>query len=149
VAYYYEGARPCQARHFALRQRVARTYGVSLRRQPGSRDYHQESHVLFSTSNERAASFDGLAGTTRHPLSTSVYPQRAQSSRLLFKVDRPRHVVAVALRSVHVHAASASDVPEEYISLDAFACPKSKVTSRFVSGHFVPETLEEDGLLLD
>jgi hypothetical protein len=35
------------------------------------------------------------------------------------------------------------------ISLDAFACPRSKVTSRFVSRHFAPEALAEDGLLLD
>jgi hypothetical protein len=35
------------------------------------------------------------------------------------------------------------------ISLDAFACPQSKVTSRFVSRHFDPEALTEDGLLLD
>jgi hypothetical protein len=74
-----------------------RTYGVSLRGQPGSRDYHQESHVLFSTANERVTSFDDPAGTTRHPISVSVYPQKAQSSRLLFKADRPLLVVAVAL----------------------------------------------------
>jgi hypothetical protein len=36
------------------------------------------------------------------------------------------------------------------ISLDDFACPQSKVTSRFAaSRHFAPETLAEDGLLLD
>jgi hypothetical protein len=35
------------------------------------------------------------------------------------------------------------------ISLDAFACPQSKVTSRFTSRHFAPEALTEDGLLLD
>ncbi len=35
------------------------------------------------------------------------------------------------------------------ISLDAFACPQSKVTSRFASRHFAPEALAEDGLLLD
>ena len=35
------------------------------------------------------------------------------------------------------------------ISLDAFACPQSKVTSRFDSRHFAPEALGEDGLLLD
>ena len=35
------------------------------------------------------------------------------------------------------------------ISLDAFACPQSKVTSRFASRHFAPEALTEDGLLLD
>ena len=71
MAYYNEGARHCQARHFALRQRLARTYGVSLRRQPDSRGYHQD---LFSTANELDESIDDLAGTTRHPLSVSVYP---------------------------------------------------------------------------
>ena len=35
------------------------------------------------------------------------------------------------------------------ISLDAFVCPQSKVTSRFSSRHFAPELLSEDGLLLD
>ena len=35
------------------------------------------------------------------------------------------------------------------ISLDAFACPQSKVIYRFVSRHFTPEVLAEDGLLLD
>ena len=35
------------------------------------------------------------------------------------------------------------------ISPDAFACPQSKVTYRFASRHFAPETLAEDGLLLD
>jgi hypothetical protein len=35
------------------------------------------------------------------------------------------------------------------ISFDAFACPQSKVTSRFTSRHFAPEALTEDGLLLD
>jgi hypothetical protein len=35
------------------------------------------------------------------------------------------------------------------ISLDAFACPQSKVTSRFASRHFAPEALAEDGLLLE
>ena len=35
------------------------------------------------------------------------------------------------------------------ISLDAFACPQSKVTSRFDSRHFAPEALAEDGLLLN
>jgi hypothetical protein len=35
------------------------------------------------------------------------------------------------------------------ISLDAFACPQSKVTSRFASRHFAPEALTEDGLLLE
>ena len=35
------------------------------------------------------------------------------------------------------------------ISLDDFACPQSKVTSRFVSRHFAPEALTEDGLLLN
>ena len=35
------------------------------------------------------------------------------------------------------------------ISLDAFACPQSKVTFRFASRHFAPEALAEDGLLLD
>ena len=37
----------------------------------------------------------------------------------------------------------------ESISLDAFACPQSKVTSRFASRHFAPEVLSADGLLLD
>jgi hypothetical protein len=35
------------------------------------------------------------------------------------------------------------------ISLDAFVCQQSKVTSRFVSRHFAPEALAEDGLLLE
>jgi hypothetical protein len=35
------------------------------------------------------------------------------------------------------------------ISLDAFACPQSKLTSRFASRHFAPEALAEDGLMLD
>jgi hypothetical protein len=35
------------------------------------------------------------------------------------------------------------------ISLDAFVCPQSKVSSRFASRHFAPEALAEDGLLLD
>jgi hypothetical protein len=35
------------------------------------------------------------------------------------------------------------------ISLDAFACPQSKVTSCFASRLFAPEALSEDGLLLD
>jgi hypothetical protein len=34
------------------------------------------------------------------------------------------------------------------ISLDAFACPQSKVTSRFASRHFAPEALGEDGWTL-
>jgi hypothetical protein len=45
VAHYYEGVRRSPTWHYALRQRVARTYGVSLRRQPDSGGYHQESHV--------------------------------------------------------------------------------------------------------
>jgi hypothetical protein len=35
------------------------------------------------------------------------------------------------------------------ISLDAFACPRSKVTSRFASRHFAPESLSEDDLLFE
>jgi hypothetical protein len=35
------------------------------------------------------------------------------------------------------------------ISLDAFACQQSKVTSHFASRHFAPETLTEDGLLVE
>jgi hypothetical protein len=35
------------------------------------------------------------------------------------------------------------------ISLDAFTCPQSKVTSRFASRHFAPEALAEDVLLLE
>jgi hypothetical protein len=35
------------------------------------------------------------------------------------------------------------------ISLGAFACLQSNVTSLFACRHFAPETLAEDGLLLD
>jgi hypothetical protein len=77
---------------------------VSLRRQPSGRGDYQEPHVLFSTVDERVASSDDLAGTTRHYLGVSGYPQRAQSGRRLFKDDRPRRVDAVALRSAHAHA---------------------------------------------
>jgi hypothetical protein len=43
-------------------------------------------------------------------------PQRAQSGRHLFKTDRPRRVDVVALRSADAHAASASNVPQEYLA---------------------------------
>ncbi len=115
VAYYHEGARRRQARHFALRQRFVRTYGMPLRRQSGSSGDHQEPHVLFPTDNERVASFDGIVGTTRHSLGASIYPQRTQSGRHFFKTDRPRRVDVVALRSANAHAVSASNVPQEYL----------------------------------
>jgi hypothetical protein len=116
VVYYHEGARRRQARHSALCQRLAWTYGVSLRRQPGSRGDHQEPYVLFPTADERVASLDGIVGTTRHSFAVSIYPQRAQPGRHLFKADRPRRVDVVALCSSHDHVASASSVPQEYLA---------------------------------
>ncbi len=61
VTYYHEAARRRQERHFALCQRFAWTYGVPLRRQPGSRGDHQEPHVLFPTANERVVSFNVIS----------------------------------------------------------------------------------------
>ncbi len=116
VAYYHEGARHRQTRHSALCQRLAWTYGVPLRRQPGSRDDHQEPYVLFPTADERVASLDGIAGTTRHSFVVSIYPQRAQPDRHLFKTDRPRRVDVVALCSAHAHVVRASSVPQEYLA---------------------------------
>ncbi len=116
VTYYHEGARRRPERHFAFRRRFVWTHGVSLRRQPSGRGDHQEPHVFFFTVDERVASSDVLAGTTRHSLGASEYPQGAQSGRRLFKADRPRSVDAVALRSGHAHAASASYVSEKYLA---------------------------------
>jgi hypothetical protein len=114
--YYYEGARHCQTRHFALRQRLARTY-VCLYEDNQAVVSVIKNHTSSSPliDNERVTSFDDLTGTTRHPISVSVYPQRAQSRRLLFKADRPRRVDVVVLRSPYVHAASGSDVSQKYL----------------------------------
>jgi hypothetical protein len=79
---------------------------------------HTSSSPL--TVHERVTSFDGLGGTTRHPISASVYPHDLNPAEFL-----------------------------KSISLDAFACPQSKVTSHFTSRHVAPEALAEDGLLLD
>ena len=51
----------------------------------------------------------------RHSLGTSIYPQRAQPGRHLFKTDRPRRVDVVALCSAHAHPTSAINVPQEYL----------------------------------
>jgi hypothetical protein len=116
VTYYQEGARRRPTRHFAFRRRFAWTHGVSLRRQPSGHGDHQEPHVFSFTVDERVVSSDDLAGTTRHSLGTSVYPQRAQSGRCLFKTDRPRRVGVGTLRSAHAHAASASYVSGKYLA---------------------------------
>jgi hypothetical protein len=49
----------------------------------------------------------------------------------------------------HMLMQRAQAVFHKSISLDVFACPQSKVTSRFASRHFAPEALAEDGLFLD
>jgi hypothetical protein len=49
-------------------------------------------------------------------VSRYIYPQQAQSSRLLFTDDRPRRVDAVVLRSVYAHVASASVDSQKYLA---------------------------------
>jgi hypothetical protein len=80
VTYYHEGARRRPERHSALYQRLAWTYGVPLRRQPGSSGDHQESHVLFPTVDERVESLDVIAGTTR-AWCLDIYISAASSTR--------------------------------------------------------------------
>ncbi len=64
--------------------------------------------------------------------SIYIYPQRAQPGRHLFKTDRPRRVDVVALCSAHAHAASASNVPQEYLARCLrLSTVKSDISLRF------------------
>ncbi len=86
--------------------------------------------------------------TTRHSLGASIYPHDLNPADIFSRLtDRDAWTLSPSVQRMLMQRAQA--MFRKSISLDAFACPQSKVTSRFVSRYFASEALAEDGLLLD